>query len=298
MRKFFSLGCLILICCLFIGCKKTEKVDEDGKVVFINVQELLDIYDLDKNILYATLNKNDDNYDDLLKTLEEFTKETKNTIYLIDTTDINLIESEYIDILTDNDSELSYLYAINKGTLELSLSIPLTVSEINNAIGNKKYDSVDMSPLLYKRETNYNDGFELLASGKIGESYAKVYSSLPKEEAKMLLDDENLYNMLNSWESMIKKGDNCTYLGLNFAMKSDKLYRSYYNGKCSDLIIESLKLEAYDYYTDGKVIYTKEPLEDEYSKTYTIVKLDKNKFKIKTNQKEYNMTIFEGDKDL
>ncbi len=298
MRKFFSLGCLILICCLFIGCKKEEKVDEDGKLVFINVQELLDIYDLDKNILYATLNKNEDNYDDLLKTLEDYANQTKNNVYLIDTTDINLIESEYIDILTDNDSKLAYIYAINKGTLELSLSIPLNVSEIVNATNNKKYDSVDMSPLLYKRETNYNDGFELLASGKIGESYAKVYSSLPKEEAKMLLEDENLYNMLNSWESMVKKGDNCTYLGLNFSMKSDKLYRSYYNGKCSDLIIESLKLEAYDYYTDGKVIYTKEPLEDKYSKTYTIVKLDKDKFKIKTNQREYNMTIFEGDKDL
>ena len=74
--------------------------------------------------------------------------------------------------------------------------------------------------------------------------------------------------------------------------------RSYYNGKCSDLIIENLKLEAYDYYTDGKIIYTKQPLEDEYSKTYTIVKLDKDTLKIKSNQKDYNMKIFEGDNDL
>ncbi len=298
MKKFFSFICLFLICFILLGCKKTEVENEDGKVTIINVNELLDIYDLDKNILYATLNKSDENYDKLYTTLKDFAKQTKNDIYLIDTSNINLVESEYIDILTDNDSTLSYLYGINKGTLELSISIPLNVNEIINAIGNKKYDKVDIAHLLYMRDTNYNDGFELLAEGRIGESYAKVYSALPKEEAKMLLEEENLYNILNYWETTIKKGDNCTYLSLNFTMKSDKLYRSYYNGKCSDLIIENLKLEAYDYYTDGKTIYTKEPLEDEYSKKYTIVKLDKDKFKIKTSQREYDMTIFEGDKDL
>lgn len=296
MRRFFSFILILLMCSTLVGCKKSQTEDEDGKVFFINVKELLDIYDLDKSILYATLNKNEENYDDLLTTLEDFASQTRNSVYLIDTTDINLIESEYIDVLTDNDSSLANLYGINNGTLELSLAIPLNASEIISEIGNKRYDKVDTSVFLYERETNYNDGFELLANGKIGESYAKVYSALPKTEAKMLLEEENLYNILNSWETTIKKGDNCTYLNLNFAMKSDKLYRSYYNGKCSELNVSSLKLEAYDYYTDGKVLYTKTPLEENYQKMYTIIKLDKDKFKIKSNQREYNMTIFKGEK--
>lgn len=298
MKKVFSLICLVFIGCILFGCKKTVVEEEEGKVTIINVKELLDIYDLDKNILYATLDKTTDDYESLYTTLEEFSKQTKNDIYLIDTSNINLIESEYIDILTDNDSTLSYLYGVNKGTLELSIEIPLNINELINKIGDKKYDKVDIGPLLYERDVNYSDGFELLASGKIGESYAKVYSALPKEEAKMLLEEENLYNILNYWESTIKKGDNCTYLSLNFTMKSDKLYRSYYNGKCSDLIIENLKLEAYDYYTDGKVIYTKQPLEEEYTKTYTIIKLAKDSFKIKSNQKDFNMKIFEGENNL
>ena len=103
MKKFFSFICLFLICCILLGCKKTEVENEDGKVTIINVNELLDIYDLDKNILYATLSKSDENYDELYATLEEFAKQTKNDIYLIDTSNINLVESEYIDILTDND---------------------------------------------------------------------------------------------------------------------------------------------------------------------------------------------------
>lgn len=297
MKKFFSLICLILICSLLLGCKKEEKTFEDGKVILINVKELLSIYDLDKNILYATLSSKNEDYDDLLAVLEEFTKQTKNNVYLIDTSNLNLVESEYIDILTDNDSSLSYLYAINKGNLELSLEIPTNTNELITELGNKLYDSIDISPLLYERNTNYNDGFDLLASGKIGESYAKVYSALPKEEAKMLLEEENLYNILNYWEATIKKGDNCTYLSLNFTMKSDKLYRSYYNDKCSLLNPSSLKLETYDYYTDGKFLYTKRETDEEYKKTYTIIKLDKEKLKIKTNQKEYTMTIFEGVKD-
>lgn len=297
MRKFFSLVCLFLICCTLLGCKKSEVEDEDGSVVEINVKELLSIYDLDSNILYATLNKNEEDYDNLMRTLEDYANKTKNNIYLIDTTNINLIESEYIDVLTDNDSTLPNLYAVSKGTLELNMTIPSAASEIIKELGNKKYDKVDMSPLLYERNTNFNDGFELLADGKIGESYAKVHDALPKEEAKMLLEDENLYNLLNSWETTIKKGDNCTYLSLNFTMNSDKLYCSYYNGKCSELDSSSLELKAYDYYTDGKVLYTKLPLEDTYKKMYTIIKLDKEKLNIKSDKKEYNMTLLKGEND-
>lgn len=296
MKKFFSLICLLLICCALFGCKKEEQEAEEGKVVVINVKELLSIYDLDSNILYATLNKDNNDYDTLLTTLEDYTKQTKNNIYLIDTTNINLIESEYIDVLTDSDSTLANLYGVNKGTLEMKMAIPISANDIITEIGNKKYDRVDMSPLLYERNTNFSDGFELLAEGKIGDSYAKVYSALPKEEAKMLLEEENLYNLLNSWETTIKKGDNCTYLSLNFAMKSDKIYRSYYSGKCSELSKESLELVAYDYYTDGKAIYTKLPLETEYNKMYTILKLDKEKLNIKSNQREYNMTLLQGEK--
>lgn len=300
MRKFFSLVCLFIVCFILLGCKKSknEVEYEDGKVVLISVKELLEIYDLDSNILYATLSKNEENYDYLLATLEDYTKQTKNNIYLIDTTNINLVESEYIDVLTDSDSTLPNIYSVNKGTLELNMTIPTVASAIIRELDNKKYDKVDMSPLLYKRNTNFNDGFELLAAGKIGESYAKVYDALPKEEARMLLEDENLYNILNYWETTIKKGDNCTYLSLNFTMKSDKLYRSYYSGKCSELSTSSLEFTAYDYYTDGKVLYTKSPLEEEYNEMYTILKLDKEKLNIKSTQKEYNMTLFKGENDL
>lgn len=296
MKKLFYLLSVCLMCFSLLGCKNQENTYEEGKVILINVKELLEIYDLDSNILYATLSKNSDdyNYDELLNVLEDYAKQTNNNIYLIDTTDINLIESEYIDVLTDSDFSLPNLYSVNKGTLELNITITSNVSDIISKLGNKKYDKVDMGPLLYERNNNFEDGFDLLANGKIGESYAKIHNALPKEEAKMLLEDENLYNLINSWETNIKKGDNCTYLSLNFAMKTDKVYRSYYNGKCSEFSKLSLDLVGYDYYTDGKVIYTKLPLEKDYKKMYTIVKLDKENFKIKSKEREYNMTLLEG----
>lgn len=296
MKKLFYLFCLFLICFILSGCKKQENTYEEGKVILINVKELLSIYDLDNNILYATLSKNSDdyNYEELANTLEKYSKQTNNNIYLIDTTNINLIESEYIDVLTDSDYSLPNLYSLNKGTLESNITITSDVNDITSKLGNKIYDKVDMSPLIYERNTNFDDGFDLLSNGRIGESYAKIHDALPKEEAKMLLEDENLYNLINSWETTIKNEDICTYLSLNFAMKDDKVYRSYYNGKCNDFNKVSLDLVGYDYYTDGEVIYMKLPLEKEYKEMYTIVKLDKDKFNIKSNTRKYNMTLLEG----
>lgn len=289
MKKIILLTIILMIILSITGCSKRENPSDS--LTEISVYELLEIFDTDQKMIFGIVDNNVKNSDLALKALTEYQKTSKNFVYYIDTTNITFIEQEYLNILLNRNYDELRFYILKNGSIVLDESIPFSTSEITNLIGNEMYNKIDMSNLLNKRESYYSEALNALGDGFISSAYNNIYLAKPKDEAKDMIENENIFNILNTWETTIKKGDTCTYLSLNFLKGRDSIYRQYYKGKCSKLDKTKLEVEIYDYYYSDDVIYAKKENESEYKALYTITDLNSEKLNIKTSKTKYEMQL-------
>ena len=291
MKKIFLLLIICIITFSIVGCSKRE--NPGSELTEISVYELMDIFDTDQKMIFAIVDRNVKNSKDALETLQNYQKTSKNFVYYIDATNITFIEQEYINILLNETYDDLRIYVLKNGSITLDEAIPSSQSEITSLIGNEMYNKIEMDKLLEIRESYFREGLKSLADGFISSAYNNIYLSKPKEEAKDVLETENIFNLLNSWETTIKNGKTCTYLSLNFLKGADRIYRQYYKGNCSSLDQTKLDVIIYDYYISDNVIYAKKEKETEYKELYTITSLSDESLNIKTSKTKYNLKLRE-----
>lgn len=285
MKKKVKLLFLLGLFLFSVGCRKQEQ--KEGALIEINVEELVALMDADDNLILAIIDDTDSKTQNFVDVLKKYQKSTNNPVYYVDTTNVNFIDQEYINIILNQTIGETGLYIIQDGKVTSSLEIPNNAIDLKNTIS-EEFEEYDLTALYEIRDTYFEEGGRLLNDGLISTSYSSFYHALPKQEAKEALKND-LFLILNAWESTIQDGNNCTYTSLNILTSNNQLYYRTYNGKCSDFSDEKIKVVLYDYYIKENNIYVKKEKEKNYSVLFTIETINKNELIVKDKKTEYKM---------
>lgn len=291
MKKITKI--LFMVCALFLlsSCKKDEPLE--GEIIELNIYELIELFDNDSKLMFLALNDNYSDSSKLYSEVESYQKITGNYVYFIDTTNIKDIEAEYFNILTNESATTPKLYVLDNGVITFSSDANITYQELNSKLNNTKFSFINMDGFKEKRDNYFNKGLDNLEKGLIGDAYGEIYMAIPKEEAKEKIKNDNIFNLLNSWEYFYEDKNTCEYLSLQFTKGSSMYYQSSYVGKCSNFDKTKLKKNKYSYYYDNDKILSKKENQENYQESFIINELDENNLNITIKNKNYNLVVSE-----
>lgn len=285
MKKIVKSILLVLIILLSCSCNKKEY-----KLIELTSNELLNhLLKDNSSITFVTYNNELENNDDFITNVQKVSKRAKENIYYLDINHISANDNLVLYEIMGNDFQGLRYYVYQNGKFIIQKSYSDFTTLFNDLNGKKYKDEPKLTSDEDKKK--YLDSAALAyEEGKISSAYDLLNMAWTLNEAKKTYQNNNLYNIINEWESyeVSADGKSLTYTKIMFYSFSDTMYIATKTDKVDGFQKPSmLDYKSYNYYIKDNYIYLDEKNNGNYKKTYLIDYLDNEYLTITKRNQTY-----------
>ena len=285
MKKIVKSILLVLIILLSCSCNKKEY-----KLIELTSNELLNhLLKDNSSITFVTYNDELEDNDDFITNVQKVSKRAKENIYYLDINHISANDNLVLYEIMGNDFQGLRYYVYQNGKFIIQKSYSDFTTLFNDLNGKKYKDEPSLTSDEDKKK--YLDSAVLAyEEGKISSAYDLLNMAWTLNEAKNTYQNNNLYNIINEWESyeVSADGKSLTYTKIMFYSFSDTMYIATKTDKVDGFQKPGmLDYKSYNYYIKDNYIYLDEKNNGNYKKTYLIDYLDNEYLTIIKRNKTY-----------
>lgn len=279
MKKLIKLLFILLIPLTIVSCG--QKDYREGELVEISAQELTNNFagNNAKDFIFATVNEKQEGYEEFLKDLEKYAKESNKAIYYTYYNHIDTESATYIFNLYEADFTSNTYHVIENGQITLTKSYK-DYTTMKFYLNDKRFYSI----LTYTSDKEVEKQLKLAQEeydkGNISVSLNYINKIWNRKEAKEFYDTHEKLGVVKSWEHFTiteGKTKKITYRSLLFHHNTNYYLEILSKGDY-DTFEKPMDMMDYTqtfYYVKDDIIYTSTSEDKEYTKRFKILSIRK-----------------------
>lgn len=279
MKKLIKLLFILLIQLTIVSC--SQKDYREGELVEISAQELTNNFagNNAKDFIFATVNETQEGYEEFLKDLEKYAKESNKAIYYTYYNHIDTESATYIFNLYEADFTSNTYHVIENGQITLTKYYK-DYTTMKFYLNDKRFYSI----LTYTSDKEVEKQLKLAQEeydkGNISVSLNHINKIWNRKEAKEFYNTHEKLGVVKSWEHFIitkGKTKKITYRSLLFHHNTNYYLEILSKGDY-DTFEKPMDMMDYTqtfYYVKDDIIYTSTSKDKEYTKRFKILSIRK-----------------------
>lgn len=287
MKKFF-VGLILLLVMMLCSCEKKEY-----NLIQVTGDEIVKCLLSDNpNITFAYYDSNESNSEQLLDDLRKVVRGSKENIYYVDVNHLssssNLLLYEYFNKAVVG----SYYFAIQDGTAVVREEYDGDYDKLFNNLNGKRYDTKIESLSDNEKDEILKDAKLLFNEGYVSLSLDMLNQIWTSAQARDYFNSNKLYNIVNLWESYVRKDGNVIYNGLLIYPFANQIYLVNRNDKGSEFIKPGPEdYEMYYYKVLDNKVYISQTEDGKYSEKFDIISIDEEHFVLQDGNKRIEYSL-------
>ena len=285
MKKSIKLIIVLVLSLLLFGCgtKEGYKLNE------LTGPELVESFDNNDNIVYATVNLSNKDGENFKRDLERVAKELHLEIYYVDSSKLNFWIDETLYAQTNIDTRKNYIYFNGKDVEALEYT---NYKDLYDNLKGTKSNKISKTISDKEKEDNLKKAKEAYNEGNLSDSYNYLTTCWTLKEAKDFYKNSKYFKLINEWEYKSQNNKNIIIKKITIFDITSLLFTYEYNGPAADY--KEPKAKEYNeanYLVKDDIIYLEE--NNEYKEKYKIISLNDDEMVIEENKIQ---TVYQANK--